>query len=207
MPLTLYIATGNAGKLKEFAEAAGPSGARVLPLPGLEGIPTPREDQPTFAGNARAKAVYYSSTLPGAVVLADDSGLEAVGLGGAPGVRSARYAADAGFAPPGLTTDASNNLLLLRELAGVADRGARYVCALAAARDAQVIALAEGTVEGRILAAPQGGGGFGYDPLFYLPERGCSMAELSGEEKWTLSHRGRAFRALLPLLQPAPGSR
>lgn len=201
MPWPLYIATGNAGKRRDFAAAAELSGFSILPLPGLGRIPEPPEDQPTFAGNARGKAIYYSSMLPGQLVLADDSGLEAAGLGGAPGVRSARYAADGCFAPPGLTPDARNNLRLLRELTGVANRSARYVCALAAARDACIIAVAEGSVEGQILTAPRGGGGFGYDPLFYLPALGCTMAELSGEEKWKLSHRGRAFRALLPLLQ------
>jgi XTP/dITP diphosphohydrolase len=139
--------------------------------------------------------------LPGQIVLADDSGLEVDALRGAPGVRSARYAADAGFHADA-NTDVNNNLFLLQELARVPEsaRGARYQCVLAAARDGAALLTAQGTVEGRILSAPRGSNGFGYDPLFYLPARACTTAEMDDETRWALSHRGRAFRALLELL-------
>jgi XTP/dITP diphosphohydrolase len=134
-------------------------------------------------------------------VLADDSGLEVDFLTGAPGVRSARYAADAGFHEAD-SPDANNNLLLLQQLAGVADneRGGRYRCALAVAQDGSPWLAAEGAVEGRILTAPRGSGGFGYDPLFYVPSLDHTMAEIDDRSRWTHSHRGRAFRALLELL-------
>lgn len=201
MARTLYVASSNPGKLRDFAVAAGAHDTVMLPLPGLDGIEPPAEDAPTFEGNAREKAIYYSRFLPGEIVLADDSGLEVDALHGAPGVRSARYAADAGFHTDA-TADVNNNLFLLQQLARVPDseRGARYQCVLAAARDGAALLTAQGTVEGRILFAAQGINGFGYDPLFYFPARACSMAEMDDESKWTISHRGRAFRALLELL-------
>jgi XTP/dITP diphosphohydrolase len=201
MARTLYVASSNPGKLRDFAVAAAAHDTLILPLPGLDAIEPPAEDAPTFEGNAREKAIYYSRFLPGEIVLADDSGLEVDALQGAPGVRSARYAADAGFHADA-TTDGNNNLFLLQQLARVpqSERGARYQCVLAAARDGAALLTAEGTVEGRILSAPRGSNGFGYDPLFYLPARACTMAEMDDETKWTLSHRGKAFRALLELL-------
>ena len=201
MARTLYVASTNPGKLRDFAVAAAAHNTRILPLPGLAAIEPPSEDGPSFEDIAREKAIYYSRFLPGEIVLADDSGLEVDALHGAPGVRSARYAADAGFHADA-TTDGNNNLFLLKELAHVPDsqRGARYQCVLAAARDGGVFLSAQGTVEGRILSAPRGSNGFGYDPLFYLPARACTMAEMDDQTKWTLSHRGQAFRALLELL-------
>jgi XTP/dITP diphosphohydrolase len=201
MPRTLYVASTNPGKLRDFAVAAAAHDILILPLPGLAAIEPPTEDGPTFEDNARDKAIYYSRFLPGEMVVADDSGLEVDALQGAPGVRSARYAADAGFRAD-TTTDINNNLFLLQQLACVpeSDRGARYQCVLAAARDGAGLLTAQGAVEGRILSAPRGSNGFGYDPLFYLLERGCTMAEMDDQTKWTLSHRGRAFRALLELL-------
>ena len=198
MPRTLYVATTNPGKLRDFNLAAAAHSARILPLPGLATIEPPAEDAPTFADNARDKAVYYSHFLRGEIVLADDSGLEVDHLRGAPGVRSARYAADTGFyVVPAV--DANNNLCLLQQLAGVpaAQRGARYRCALSAARNGLEVLAAPGTVEGRILTAPRGTGGFGYDPLFYLPVLDRTVAELDDETRWSVSHRGQAFRALL----------
>lgn len=200
MPLILYAATTNPGKLRDFAVAAESSGIRIEPLPGLSEIPAPHEDQPTFAGNAALKAAYYSRFAPG-YVLADDSGLEVDALGGEPGVRSARYAQDLGFdSPEPRTTDERNNLCLLGRMRDMANRSARYHCVLALAREGKVLLTADGSVEGEILTAPRGTGGFGYDPLFYLPELQRTMAEIPLEEKHTLSHRGRAFRALLPQL-------
>jgi XTP/dITP diphosphohydrolase len=198
MARTLYVASTNPGKLRDFAVAAASHNILILPLPGLDTIEAPTEDALTFEDNAREKAIYYSRFLPAEMVLADDSGLEVDVLQGAPGVRSARYAADAGFRAA-RTADANNNLFLLQQLAGVPDgkRGARYRCALAAAQDGNELLTAQGTVEGRILAAPRGSGGFGYDPLFYLPALERTMAEIDGQSKWALSHRGNGFRALL----------
>lgn len=200
MPLVLYAATTNPGKLRDFAVAAESSGIRIEPLPGLSDIPAPHEDQPTFAGNASLKAAYYSRFTAG-YVLADDSGLEVDALGGEPGVRSARYAQDLGFDTPGArTTDERNNLCLLARMQGIAQRSARYHCVLALAREGQVLLTADGSVEGDILTAPRGTGGFGYDPLFYLSGLQRTMAEIQLDQKHTLSHRGRAFRALLSKL-------
>jgi XTP/dITP diphosphohydrolase len=178
---------------------------RIEPLPNLEEIPAPDEDGATFQANASLKAVYYSRFAPGELVLADDSGLEVDALNGAPGVRSARFAADAGLVDsPGANdnTDVWNNIVLLQRLAGVPQtrRTARYRCVLVAARDGQPLHAAHGTVEGFILEAPRGTGGFGYDPLFYLPSFDQTMAELDLETKLSLSHRGRAIAALLPML-------
>ena len=201
MPVTLYAATTNLGKLRDFSVAAAEASITVQPLPNLTTIPVPPENEPTFAGNARAKAQYYSRFTRD-FVLADDSGLEVDALGGEPGVRSARFADDAGFDPhsPGaeVSTDARNNLYLLSRMRGIALRAARYRCALALARDGEVLVTAEGFVDGEILTAGRGTGGFGYDPLFQLPHLRLTMAEIPLEQKHTISHRGRAFRALIP---------
>lgn len=204
--LTLYAATTNPGKLRDFAVAAQDSGIRVEPLPGLHAMPAPEENETTFAGNARLKAEYYSALAAeqAPLVLADDSGLEVDALGGAPGVRSARYAQDAGYVPRGrdeLSVDRRNNLYLLEKMRGITRRTAGYHCVLAVGRAGQVLFTGNGNVEGEILTAPRGSGGFGYDPLFWIPELQRTMAEISLEEKHALSHRGRAFRALLPQLQ------
>ena len=120
MTRTLYVASTNPGKLRDFAVAAAAHDIRILPLPGLATIEPPAEDGPTFEDIARDKAIYYSRFLPGEIVLADDSGLEVDALHGAPGIRSARYAADAGFRADA-TTDTNNNLFLLQELAHIPD--------------------------------------------------------------------------------------
>lgn len=204
MTVTLYAATTNPGKLRDFSIAAAEGGYRIESPQNFGEIPAPEENELTFAGNARLKAQYYSRLIPG-LILADDSGLEVDALGGEPGVRSARYASDAGFDPQGdeaaLSTDARNNLYLLSRMRSVTQRNARYRCALAVAREGQVLLTAEGTVNGEILAAPRGTGGFGYDPLFWIPQLQSTMAEISLEQKHLLSHRGRAFRNLLPELK------
>ena len=175
-------------------------------MPGLETIEAPEEDGDTFAANATLKAVYYSRFAPEQLVVADDSGLEVDALNGEPGVRSARFAADAGLVDSpdaaGDNTDVWNNIMLLQRLAGVpaAQRTARYRCVLVTARDGKALYTAEGSVEGAILEEPRGPGGFGYDPLFYLPALEKTMAEIDLETKLSLSHRGRAIAALLPML-------
>ena len=212
MPLLLHVATTNPGKLRDFEVAAKPHAGDVVfaRLPRMEMIEPPAEDCATFEENARIKAIEYSRHAPGTIVLADDSGLEVDALRGAPGVRSARYAADAGFAPAPngrADDDTCNNALLMENMRDVPSvrRTARYRCVLAAARDGECIAVAHGTVEGTILESPRGSGGFGYDPLFYLPELHQTMAEISLEEKYKISHRGHALRRLLTQLIPSQG--
>jgi XTP/dITP diphosphohydrolase len=195
----LYVATTNVGKLRDFETASG-GRVKLEPLPGLKEIPAPAEDELTFEGNAAVKAKYYSLLAPGEIVVADDSGLEVDALDSAPGVRSARYAEDMGF-HEGDTLDARNNLCLLAALEGKQHRQGRYRCALVAARDGEVLWTADGSVEGTLLEAPQGTGGFGYDPLFLIPERNRTMAELAPEERLGLSHRGKALAALLDAME------
>ena len=205
MALRLYAATTSAGKLRDFRTAAQAHSVIIEPLAGIEDVSAPEEDGDTFLANAATKAIYYSRFAPGELVVADDSGLEVDALGGAPGVRSARYAADAGLVDSpdaNDNTDVWNNMLLLQKLDGIpaALRTAHYHCTLVAARDGEICQIADGMVEGEILEAPRGTGGFGYDPLFFLPELGKTMAEIDLETKLTHSHRGRAIAALLPLL-------
>jgi XTP/dITP diphosphohydrolase len=195
----LFIATTNPGKLRDFAATASPQ-ITLTPLPNLKQIPAPSEDEPTFEGNARIKAIYYSHHAPGEIIIADDSGLEVDALHGAPGVRSARYADDHQFTdPPNATTDERNNHLLISNLTDIplTQRSARYHCVLAAAHNGKILAIGHGAVEGEILTTPRGTEGFGYDPLFYLPAQNKTMAELDIPTKLTFSHRGRAFAALI----------
>ncbi len=206
MALRLLIASTNQGKLRDFRAAAITHAITIDPLPALNTIPAPEESGATFTTNATLKAVYYSRFAPGELVLADDSGLEVDALDGAPGVRSARFAADAGLVDSpdaNDNTDVWNNMVLLQRLAKVhnAPRTARYHCVLVAARDGLPFHTTHGTVEGIILDAPRGTGGFGYDPLFYLPELERTMAEVDLDEKLAFSHRGRAFLKLLERLQ------
>ena len=197
--MILHPATTNTGKFAEFAKSAESAGLEMHKLPGIDLMPEPVEDASAFMGNAEIKAVAYSKLVPGALVFADDSGLECDALGGRPGVRSARFADDLNWKPGTGCTDNRNNQCLLSLLAELPNptRAARFVCALALARDGEVLLRAEGEVEGQILEAPRGLNGFGYDPLFLLPAIGQTMAELSREQKWSLSHRGKAFRNLL----------
>jgi XTP/dITP diphosphohydrolase len=202
--MKLYVATSNPGKLRDFAAVASDQVA-IIPLPGIKDVPAPSEDEPTFEGNARLKAIYYSRHVPGEIVIADDSGLEVDALHGAPGVRSARYADDHHFISAlSATADERNNLCLVQALSKIPDQHttARYHCVLAAARDGKILATGDGTVEGNILSVPRGTSGFGYDPLFYLPDLGKTMAEIDIKTKLSFSHRGRAFAALLHALKP-----
>jgi XTP/dITP diphosphohydrolase len=195
----ILIATSNPGKLRDFAGAALRHGVGVAGIPDFSSLPAVVEDGFTFEANARKKAEAYSRHVPGEVVVADDSGLEIDALNGAPGVHSARYAAEKPEQADANTEDEANNARVLRELKGVppAQRTGRFVCVLAAARDGETLATFRGTAEGIILDAPRGTNGFGYDPLFYFPQIKKTFAELSAEEKSNYSHRGAAFRKFL----------
>lgn len=197
---TLLLATSNPGKRREFAALLPPE-VRLVDLAAV-GIDLPPESGTSFATNAAAKAI--AATAAGLPSLADDSGLEVLVLGGAPGICSARFAGE----PP---DDERNRRALLAALADVEPvrRGARFVCSVAFADAGRVIAMAEGTCRGMIADAPRGERGFGYDPIFVLPN-GRTMAEISAEQKNAISHRGLAYRRLLPVLLSrlglAPGS-
>ena len=182
-----------------FAGAAAGYGIEVQPVPNFSSLPPVVEDGESFEANARKKAEAYSRYVTGEIVIADDSGVEVDALGGAPGVHSARYAADEPHLAESNTDDETNNRKLVREikLVGLEDRKARFVCVIAAAREGETLAVFEGKAEGIILERPRGYNGFGYDPLFYFPEIGKTFAELSAEEKARHSHRGAAFRKFL----------
>jgi XTP/dITP diphosphohydrolase len=195
----ILIATSNPGKLRDFAGAAVAHGVEIGGIPNFAALPAVIEDGLTFEDNAHKKAEEYSRYAVGEIVVADDSGLEVDALNGAPGVHSARYAADQPHLASENTDDEANNARLLRELRNVPPekRTGRFVCVLAAARDGHTLVVFRGTAEGVILDAPRGTGGFGYDPLFYFPQIQKTFAELSAEEKSKYSHRGAAFRMFL----------
>jgi len=200
----LVVASRSAHKVQEIRSIlAGIPDLEVLGLEEAGVPPSPREDDlepyETFHENALSKAQYFHS-ITGLPTVADDSGIEIEALGGAPGVRSKR------FAPllDGGDQDRRNNTFLLEKLAGrpKAERGARYVCVAALVRKEEPNPrFFEGTVSGRILDAPQGDGGFGYDPLFYVPSLSLTFAQVDGATKNRLSHRGEAFRALRSYLE------
>ena len=195
----VVVATSNPGKLRDFAGAASRYGIEIAPLVNFAAIPPVVEDGETFEANARKKAESYSRHAPGEIVIADDSGLEVDALGGAPGVHSARYAADEPHLAEANTDDELNNRKLIREIQPIPheDRTGRFVCWIAAARDGTTLAVFEGKAEGMILESPRGLNGFGYDPLFYFPDIQKTFAELTAEEKAKYSHRGAAFRKFL----------
>ena len=196
---TVFIATSNAGKLRDFAGAAMAFDIKVASVPGFASIPAVVEDGKTFEENAKKKAAEYSRHLPGEIVLADDSGLEVDALGGAPGVHSARYAAEVPHEADSNTDDEANNARLLYELRNVIPgrRTARFVCVIAAAKDGGVLGTFRGSAEGTILDCARGSNGFGYDPLFFFPGIQKTFAELRPQEKAEYSHRGKAFREFL----------
>jgi XTP/dITP diphosphohydrolase len=202
-PEAILVATGNPHKLEEIRAVLGPLGFTVLGLDDIGTVPPePDEDGPTFEANARIKAIAYARAT-GRRCLADDSGLEVDALGGAPGVRSARYA---GVGATRAERDAANNALLLERMRGVpaARRSARFVCAMCLAEaDGTIVAETRGEFAGVIAEAPRGANGFGYDPLLLLPEEGRTSAELSPAEKNARSHRGAAVRALAAILTKA----
>jgi XTP/dITP diphosphohydrolase len=197
----VLVATSNPGKTRDLIGAATAHNVSIETLLNFAALPEVIEDGPTFEANARKKAEHYSKYVEGEVVIADDSGLEVDALGGAPGVRSARYAADERDASGDVPTsvEEANNARLLRELHDVSDeyRTGRFVCVIAVARNGHTLATFRGQAEGLILHAPRGANGFGYDPLFYFPEIGKTFAELTAEQKARYSHRGAAFRQFL----------
>lgn len=195
----VIVATSNAGKLRDLTGAAASHGIEICELNGFASLPAVVEDGATFEENAKKKAEYYSRHAAGEIVVADDSGLEVAALRGAPGVHSARYAADQPHREGNNTDDEANNEKLLRQLQNVPPerRQARFVCVLAAARDGKTLAVFRGAAEGILLRARKGNGGFGYDPLFYFSRIGKTFAELSAEDKAQYSHRGEAFRRFL----------
>lgn len=188
--MIIHCGTSNRGKLREFQLAAPDFDIRAVDAP------PPAEHGSTFEETARAKAEYYAQFAPG-WVFADDSGLEVEALGGAPGVHSARFAGpDA--------TDQRNNALLLDRLRGVKNRAARFVCVVALARDGRVEKTFHGAVEGRMIDAPRGTHGFGYDPLFFYEPFGCTFGEATDAQKLWVSHRARALQAMFDFLRAAP---
>jgi XTP/dITP diphosphohydrolase len=194
MTKTLVLASNNAGKLKEFGQMLAPLGFDVRPQ-GEFNVPEAEEPHPTFVENALAKA-RHAARLTGLPALADDSGVCANALGGAPGVYSARYAGEP-------KSDTRNNQKLIADLAAQADKSAYYYCVLVFVRhadDPQPV-IAEGRWDGEIIAAARGEGGFGYDPYFWLPAQRKTAAELSADEKNRLSHRGQALRVLVEKLR------
>ena len=200
----LVIASNNPGKLLEIGAILAPLSITVLPQ-GELGVGEAEEPHCTFVENALAKA-RHASRATGLPALADDSGVCVTALGGEPGVFSARYAEVAG-APGRAEQDRCNNEKLLRALEGVTDRRAHYCCVIVLVRradDPQPL-IAEAEWHGEILEAPRGGGGFGYDPLFLIPELGKTGAELSPEEKNRCSHRGRALALLVAALRARQG--
>lgn len=211
MAITIRIASSNRGKLRDFAGAAAKYGVNVEAVAVPENTPAPREDAPTFEANAAIKAEYYSRLAKDDLVIADDSGLCVEELNGAPGVHSARYAAlerHASSAGHANSTDAENNARLLRELERVPDerRHAMFVCCIAVAKNGRLVAMFRGEVAGRILHAERGTKGFGYDPLFLIPELKKTFAELDPDEKAGHSHRGIAFAKLLRWVTQTQGA-
>jgi len=194
MSQRVVLATGNKGKVRELAELLADTGIDIVPQSDF-GVPDADETGLTFVENAILKARNAASHT-GLAAIADDSGLEVDYLNGAPGIYSARYAGDGG--------SEANNAKLLQALEGVdeADRGARFQCVLVYLRHADdpTPLICQGTWEGRILTSARGDGGFGYDPLFYVPDEGCGAAELAAERKNTISHRGQALQCLLNTL-------
>jgi XTP/dITP diphosphohydrolase len=189
----LLVATTNAGKLREIRELLAGAGLDIVTLEGRPPMPAPPETGLTFAENARAKARYYAAAT-GLMTVAEDSGLEIDALGGVPGVESARFGGPDSSYPEKFA-------LIYRALqaAGAPESGARFVCALALAEGDRVIFEARGTVEGRIAPEPRGQGGFGYDPIFYYPPFGSTLAEAAAR-KAEVSHRAQAFRKLRQFL-------
>jgi XTP/dITP diphosphohydrolase len=184
----LLVATTNPDKLREIRPMLHGLAVDLATLAEWPDIDPPPETGRTFAENARAKALYYARRT-GELTVAEDSGLEIDALDGAPGVESARYGGDAPYA------DKFSRIYAALRARHLATSAARFVCALALVRGGRVLFETQGTVEGQIAPVPKGGGGFGYDPIFFYPPFGCTLAE-AGDRKAAVSHRAKAFRAL-----------
>jgi XTP/dITP diphosphohydrolase len=194
-PRKLIVASGNPGKLREYEVLAAGHALELELLPEFASIRGFPENAPTFAENAAGKALYYSKHS-NEMVFADDSGLVVPALDGAPGVLSARYAG------PGASSEERNTKLLAALCGKVgAERAAFFVCVIALAQQGHCLAIVSAKVDGEILDTPSGSGGFGYDPVFYFPQLAKSFAELTPEEKNQHSHRGKAFRRLMQILE------
>lgn len=193
MSSKLVVASNNAGKLREFAALLAPLGMELIAQSAL-GVAEADEPHPTFVENALAKA-RHAARVTGLPALADDSGICVDALGGEPGVHSARFAQRL---EGGDKSDVRNNGLLVERLAGEANRGAHYVCVLVFLRHADDPrpVIGEGTWHGEVIDTPRGTGGFGYDPHFWLPALGCTVAELPAEHKNRVSHRALALADL-----------
>ncbi|MFY9804706.1 MAG: RdgB/HAM1 family non-canonical purine NTP pyrophosphatase [Candidatus Acidiferrales bacterium] len=189
--MKLLLASSNPGKLREYLELARGTNIEIELLPDFSDFPAFEESAPTFAENAARKALHYSQ-FSRETVLADDSGLVVPALGGAPGVRSARYAGPA-------ASDADRIQKLLREMSGKEgqERVARFICLIAIALQGRAVAVVSDLARGVVTQEPRGTAGFGYDPIFLFEEPGRTYAELTAEQKNAYSHRGRAFRRLL----------
>ena len=194
--MTLVIATTNPGKLKEIAAILADVPVRLVTLDDFPAIDEPEETGATFAENARLKALYYSAAT-GLPCVADDSGIEIDALDNAPGVHSARWEG----------TDYAVKFARIRErleAQGLSTSPARFVCRVALARDGRVVFESEGVVNGEIADVPRGEHGFGYDPIFFYPPFGLTLAEIPRDRKATVSHRGQAFAALHERLKRDP---
>jgi XTP/dITP diphosphohydrolase len=190
-PEKIVMATGNPGKIREIARLLEGLGIEIVAQSEV-GVADAEETGTTFAENSLLKA-HHAAAATGLPAIADDSGLAVDALGGAPGVWSARYAGDAG--------DEANNDKLLQALDGVENRAAAFHCVATYVEPGGDVLVAEGVWHGSILEERRGSGGFGYDPLFFVPECGCSSAELPAAEKNARSHRGQALRRLVELLE------
>jgi len=190
----LVVATTNRSKLREITALLAGVDYDIVTLDAWPDVTAPAENGATFADNARAKALYYAAAT-GQLTVAEDAGLEIDALGGAPGVESARFG--------GTHTTYPQKFILIYDALrarGAATSSARFVCALALARPGAIVFETRGAIEGRIAPAPTGRGGFGYDPIFFYPPFGRTLAEV-GDRKSTVSHRGHAFRALRAYLE------
>jgi XTP/dITP diphosphohydrolase len=188
--MRLLVATTNPGKLREIRHVLDGGAVELRSLADYPAIAEPEETGTTFAENARLKALYYAAAV-GELTVAEDSGLVIDGLDGAPGVQSARYLG-AGIAYP----ERFAQIFAELERRGRRDSPARFVCALALAREGRIVFEAEGRVEGQIAPEPRGTNGFGYDPIFFYPPYGHTLAEVDSDRKLAVAHRGVAFRKL-----------
>ena len=194
--MRLVVATTNRNKLREIRGIFAGAPVEIEGLEAFAAVAEPEETGQTFAENGRQKALYYAARL-GVTAVAEDSGIEIDGLDGEPGVYSARYGGDAAPTYPEKFALIYDRLRQRRALGCPA----RFVCALAVAAGPRILYEARGTIEGRVADSPRGAGGFGYDPIFYFPERDQTLAELTEEEKAVVSHRGQAFRQLRAYLE------